>query len=62
MSKKQCAYLNFKNIILVNNAIYHLTMQGCHKFSICNKVTSAKHNKAHTHKMRYAYAQWFKSL
>ena len=54
---KKCIYLNFK-ILCLKNVNHHLTMQGCHKPSICLKKklfkTQWKYNNAKHSKMRYA--------
>ena len=64
MSKKKNVHaLILKHTLLLKNANHYLTMQGCHKSSICKtKQTTTtknaipmKHDKAECSKMMYAY-------
>ena len=54
---------NALNTLLLKNANYHLTMQGCHQPSILKKnpAISAKHSNVKPNKTRYAcvyYLGW----
>lgn len=54
---------NALNTLLLKNANYHLTMQGCHQPSILKKnpAISAKHSKVRHSTARYACVQVFSS-